>query len=59
MDEQNISRPVQATSLLTKEHAVWVFRAEERLSVSAIDEVIREIREERDIDNRGKATFKL
>jgi hypothetical protein len=58
MDERNTS-PVQATSLLTKEHGVWIVRIEEPLSVSAIDEVIREIREERDINNFGKAIFKL
>jgi len=59
MDEQINSRPAQATSLLTKEHGIWVFRAEEPISASAVDEVIRDIREDRDINNLSKATFKL
>jgi len=53
MDEQITSRPGPATTLLTKEDGVWIFRVGEPLAASATEEVIRKIREERDVNNLG------
>ena len=52
--EQITLRPVRGTGPLMKEHGVWVFRAGQPLSVSATDEVLRQIREQRDHSNIGK-----
>ncbi len=47
-------RPVRGTGPLTKEHSVWVFHAGQSLPASATDEILRQIREERDLVNLGK-----
>jgi AbrB family looped-hinge helix DNA binding protein len=52
--EQIILRPVRGTGPLTKEHGVWVFHADQPLTASATDNVLRQIREERDAANAGK-----
>ena len=52
--EQITLRPVRGTGPLTKEHGVWVFHAGQPLSSSATDEMLRQIREERDMGNVGK-----
>ena len=52
--EQITLRPVRGTGPLTKEHGVWVFRSGQALAASATDEVLRQIREERDVANLGK-----
>jgi AbrB family looped-hinge helix DNA binding protein len=52
--EQITLRPVRGTGPLTKEHGVWVFHAGQSLPSSATDEMLRQIREERDIRNIGK-----
>lgn len=52
--EQITLRPVRGTGPLTKEHGVWVFRSGQALASSATDEVLRQIREERDVANLGK-----
>jgi AbrB family looped-hinge helix DNA binding protein len=52
--EQITLRPVRGTGPLTKEHGVWVFRTGQPLSASATDEVLQQIREERDSANLGK-----
>ena len=52
--EQITLRPVRGTGPLTKEHGVWVFRTGQALAASATDEVLRQIREERDVANLGK-----
>jgi AbrB family looped-hinge helix DNA binding protein len=49
--EQITLRPVRGTGPLTKEHGVWVFRTGRPLSASATDEMLQEIREERDRKN--------
>lgn len=46
-------RPVRSASPLRKEHGVWVFRGSKKLAASATDRALRELREERDRDNRG------
>jgi hypothetical protein len=52
--EQITLRPVRGTGPLTKEHGVWVFRTGQALAPSATDEVLQQIREERDVANLGK-----
>jgi AbrB family looped-hinge helix DNA binding protein len=52
--EQITLRPVRGTGPLTKEHGVWVFYAGQPLPVSATDEMLQQIREERDMANLGK-----
>ena len=47
-------RPVRGTGPLTKEHGVWVFHIGQPLPASATDEMLRQIREERDLANLGK-----
>ncbi len=51
--EQITLRPVRGTAPLRKEQGVWVFHAGQTLPASATDEVLREIREERDTTNLG------
>jgi AbrB family looped-hinge helix DNA binding protein len=52
--EQITMRPVRGTGPLAKERGVWVFRTGQPLPVSATDEMLRQIREERDLANLGK-----
>jgi AbrB family looped-hinge helix DNA binding protein len=52
--EQITLRPVRGTGPLTKEHGVWVFHAGQPLPTSATDEMLQQIREERDLANLGK-----
>jgi AbrB family looped-hinge helix DNA binding protein len=53
--EQITLRPVRGTGPLTKEHGVWVFHSGQPLPASATDEMLRRIREERDIANLGNS----
>jgi AbrB family looped-hinge helix DNA binding protein len=46
-------RPVRGTGPLTKEHGVWVFRTGQPMPASATDDMLRQIREERDSTNLG------
>ena len=48
-------RPMRGTGPLVKEHDVWVFRSGQPLPASATDEVLQQIREERDMANLGKS----
>ena len=52
--EQISLRPVRGTGPLTKEHGVWVIHTGQPLSASVTDEVLRQIRKERDLANLGK-----
>jgi AbrB family looped-hinge helix DNA binding protein len=52
--EQITLRPVRETGPLTKEHGVWVFRTGQPLPASATDEMLQQIREERDLSNLGE-----
>jgi AbrB family looped-hinge helix DNA binding protein len=52
--EEITLRPVRGTGPLTKEQGVWVFRAGQPLPASATDEMLRQIRQERDLSNLGK-----
>jgi hypothetical protein len=51
--EQITLRPVRGTGPLTKEHGVWVFHTGHPLPASATDEMLRQIRAERDHNNLG------
>ncbi|MGA2902224.1 MAG: AbrB/MazE/SpoVT family DNA-binding domain-containing protein [Candidatus Korobacteraceae bacterium] len=53
-DEQITLRPVRGTGPLTKEHGVWVFHTGQTLSASVTDQMLQQIREERDLANLGK-----
>jgi len=48
-------RPVRGTGPLTKEHGVWVFHSDELLPASVTDDMLQQIREERDLANLGKS----
>lgn len=52
--EQITLRPVRGTGPLTKELGVWVFRAGQPLPASATDDMLQQIREDRDLVNLGK-----
>jgi len=52
--EEITLRPVRGTGPLTKEHGVWVFHSGQPLSASVTDEILQQIREERDLANLGK-----
>jgi AbrB family looped-hinge helix DNA binding protein len=52
--EQITLRPVRGTGPLSKEHGFWVFHSGQPLSASATDEMLRQIREERDLENLGE-----
>ena len=52
--EQITLRPVRGTGPLTKERGVWVFHSGTPLTASDTDELLQQIREERDSVNLGK-----
>ncbi len=52
--DQITFRPVRGTGPLTKEYGVWVFHTGQPLSASATDEMLQQIREERDLVNLGE-----
>jgi AbrB family looped-hinge helix DNA binding protein len=49
--EQITLRPVRGAGPLTKEQGVWVFRTGQPLPAAATDEILRQIREQRDRTN--------
>ncbi len=52
--DQITLRPVRGTGPLAKEQGVWVFHSGQPLPASATDEMLQQIREERDLANLGK-----
>ncbi len=52
--EQITLRPVRGTGPLTKEHGIWVFHTGQPLPASGTDEMLQQIREERDLANLGQ-----
>lgn len=52
--DQITLRPARGTGPLTKEHGVWVFRTGQALPASITDEVLQQVREERDLSNLGQ-----
>jgi AbrB family looped-hinge helix DNA binding protein len=53
--EHIILRPVRGTGPLIKEHGVWVYRVGHPLPASATDEMLQQIRAERDVVNLGSS----
>jgi AbrB family looped-hinge helix DNA binding protein len=51
--EQITLRPARGTGPLRNEHGIWVLHTGEPLPVSATDDLLRQIREERDLANLG------
>jgi AbrB family looped-hinge helix DNA binding protein len=51
--EQITLRPVRGTGPLTKEHGVWVFHTGQPLPASTTNDMLQQIREERDLANLG------
>ena len=52
--EQITLRPVRGTGALTKEHGVWVFYGGQPLPASVTNDVLQQVRGERDLANVGK-----
>ena len=52
--EQITLRPVRGTGPLTKEFGIWVFHSGQPLPASITDDILQQIREERDLVNLGK-----
>jgi AbrB family looped-hinge helix DNA binding protein len=46
-------RPVRSESPLRKERGVWIFHSGSELSAAVTDKALRDVREQRDRDNRG------
>jgi AbrB family looped-hinge helix DNA binding protein len=51
--EEITLRPVRGTGPLTQEHGVWVFHTGQPIAASATEEMLRQIREDRDQANLG------
>jgi AbrB family looped-hinge helix DNA binding protein len=51
--EQITLRPVRGAGPLQNEHGIWVLHTGEPLSASVTDDLLRQIREERDLANLG------
>ena len=51
--EQITLRPVRGAGPLSKEHGVWVFHGVQPLPASSTDDMLRQIRQERDLANLG------
>ena len=47
-------RPVRSTSALRKEQGIWVFRSGRKLTAGETDQVLENLRGERDQLNRGQ-----
>ena len=50
--EQIVLRPVRGSAPLQKERGVWVYRTGRPLTAATTDQTLRQIREERDQENR-------
>ena len=51
--EEITLRPVRGTGPLTQEHGVWVFRTGQPMPASSTTEMLRQIRQDRDLANLG------
>jgi AbrB family looped-hinge helix DNA binding protein len=54
--EKIILRPVRGIGPLAKEQGVWVFRTGKPMPASTTDDLLQQIREERDLANLGDRT---
>jgi AbrB family looped-hinge helix DNA binding protein len=46
-------RPIRSESPLRRERGVWVFHGSRKISATVTDQVLRDIREQRDHSHRG------
>ena len=51
--EQIILRPVRGSALLAKKHGIWVLSSGKPMPASMTDDLLQQIREERDMANLG------
>lgn len=51
--DQITLRPVRSASPLRKEHGVWVFRGNNKLSAATTNRALQDLRDERDRNNSG------
>ena len=51
--EQITLRPARGTGPIRNEHGIWVLHTGEPLRAAATDDLLRQIREERDLSNLG------
>ena len=47
-------RPVRGQAQLRKKHGVWVYRVGEPLSAAVVEKTVRQIRQQRDVNNLGE-----
>ena len=52
--EEITLRPVRGAGPLSKEHGIWMFNNRQQLPAAAIDEMLEQLRRERDLENLGK-----
>ena len=52
--EEITLRPLRGNAPLRKKHGIWVYRAGEPLSDSVVQKTMRDVRRERENQNRGK-----
>jgi AbrB family looped-hinge helix DNA binding protein len=57
-EDRIVLRPVRGSMPLRKKQGIWVFRAGERLSAKAFDDVFKRVRRERDETNLGRTQSK-
>ena len=57
--EQITLRPLRGTGSLSKEHGVWVFHSGQPLPASATEQMLKQLREERDTANLGQGEFRV
>jgi len=55
--EQITLRPARGTGPLQNEHGIWVLHTGEPLAASVTDDLLRQIRDERDLANLGDGFF--
>ncbi len=53
-DERITLRPLRGIAPLRKKHGVWVYRSDEPLSASVVQDTIDQVRRERDERNLGR-----
>jgi AbrB family looped-hinge helix DNA binding protein len=53
--EEITLRPIRSATPLAQEKGVWVFRSGQPLSAATADQVLKDIREQRDSQNMGNA----
>jgi len=53
-DDRIILRPARGAAQLRKKRGVWVYRSDEPLTASTVQETLERVRRERDEENLGK-----